>query len=313
MTPAAHALVVLAGGLALDAVAGEPPDALHPVVWMGRFYAWLRRRAPSGRSRAAAFGYGCLMALSGPLVFGGAAWALGAALAPLELLRIVVEIYLLKSALSVRMLGQAATAVARALAEGDATRARFGLRSLVSRDTALLDEPLMAAAAVESVAENASDSLVAPLLFFVVGGVPGAIAYRACNTLDAMIGYHGETEWLGKAGARLDDLANLVPARLTAALIVVASALAGASPRGALVAWWRDGGRTESPNAGRPMAAMAGALGVELEKVGCYRLGEGGAAVDAATIDRAVTLMYGACALMAIVAAGATWWMRSHA
>ncbi|HEX8951898.1 MAG TPA: adenosylcobinamide-phosphate synthase CbiB, partial [Polyangia bacterium] len=192
------------------------------------------------------------------------------------------------------------------------SRARFGLRNLVSRDTALLDEPLLAAAAVESVAENASDSLVAPLCFFVVAGVPGAIAYRACNTLDAMIGYHGATEWLGKAAARLDDAANLVPARLTAALLVVASALAGGSPGGALRTWWRDGGRTESPNAGRPMAAMAGALGVELEKVGCYRLGAGGAAVGAAEIDRAVTLMYVACALMALVAAGAAWVVRAH-
>jgi adenosylcobinamide-phosphate synthase len=252
------------------------------------------------------------MALAGPLVFGVGALAVTHALAPLLLLRIVVEIYLLKSALSVRMLGQAATAVARALAEHDYTRARFGLRSLVSRDTALLDEPLMAAAAVESVAENASDSLVAPLLFFAVGGVPAALAYRACNTLDSMIGYHGDTEWLGKAAARLDDAANFVPARLTAALVVVASAVAGASPLGALRVWWRDGARTESPNAGRPMAAMAGALGVQLEKVGCYRLGTGGRA-DAGTIDRAVRVMYVACALMAAVTACATWLVRAHA
>ncbi|HEY2745637.1 MAG TPA: adenosylcobinamide-phosphate synthase CbiB, partial [Polyangia bacterium] len=256
MTPAAHALVVLAGALATDVIAGEPPDGMHPVVWMGRFYGALRRRAP--KRPAAAFAYGAMMALAGPLVFGGAAWALCRVLgAHAPLLAIVVEIYLLKSALSVRMLGEAATAVARALADGDVTRARFGLRSLVSRDTALLDEPLLAAAAVESVAENASDSVVAPLLFFAVAGVPGALAYRACNTLDAMIGYHGETEWLGKAAARLDDAANLVPARVTAALFVVASALVGASAAGALRVWWRDGARTESPNAGRPMAAMA--------------------------------------------------------
>ena len=312
MTPAAHALLVLVGALALDTVAGEPPDALHPVVWMGRFYGWLRRRAPSGKSPAAAFAYGCLMALAGPLVFGGAAWAVGAALTPLLLLRIVVEIYLLKSALSVRMLGQAAIAVARALADGDATAARFGLRSLVSRDTALLDEPLMAAAAVESVAENASDSLVAPLCFFIVAGVPGAIAYRACNTLDSMIGYHGDTEWLGKAAARLDDAANLVPARVTAALFVAASAIVGASAAGALRIWWRDAARTESPNAGRPMAAMAGALGVSLEKIGCYRLGDAVAPVGADTIDRAVSMLYVASALGAIACAAGAWWMRAH-
>jgi adenosylcobinamide-phosphate synthase len=310
MTAAAHALIVLAGALALDVVAGEPPNALHPVVWMGRFYAALRRRAP--RRPMPAFAYGCLMALAGPLVFGVAALAIARLLAPLLLLRIVVEMYLLKSALSVRMLGQSALLVARALADRDYTRARFGLRSLVSRDTALLDEPLMAAAAVESVAENASDSLVAPLLFFVVGGVPAAIAYRACNTLDAMIGYHGETEWLGKAAARLDDAANFVPARVTAALVVVASAVAGASPLGALRVWWRDGARTESPNAGRPMAAMAGALGVQLEKVGCYTLG-GGAVADAEAIDRAVRILYVACALMAAATAWAAWWVRAHA
>jgi len=305
MTPAAHALVVLGGALALDAVAGEPPDALHPVVAMGRFYARLRRFAPLREARAASFAYGCAMALAGPLVFGGVAWAIGRALAPLPLLAIVFEIFLLKSALSVRMLGQAATAVGRALAEGDATRARFGLRSLVSRDTALLDEPLMAAAVVESVAENASDSLVAPLFFFVVGGVPGAIAYRACNTLDSMIGYHGETEWLGKAAARLDDVVNLVPARLTAALLVVASALGGGSPRGALRVWWRDGARTESPNAGRPMAAMAGALGVQLDKRGCYRLGDVGAVPDACAIARAIRILYVASALAVAATAAA--------
>ncbi len=308
MTPAAHALVVLTGALALDVVVGEPPNTLHPVVWMGRFYGALRRRAPA--RPAPAFAYGCLMAAAGPLLFGGGALALGRALAPLPLAQVVVEIYLLKSALALRMLGHAGAEVARALGDGDVDRARVGLRSLVSRDAALLDAPLIAAAAVESVAENASDSVVAPLLFFVVAGVPGALAYRACNTLDAMIGYHGATEWLGKAAARLDDAVNFVPARVTAALLVVASALGAGSATGALRVWWRDGARTESPNAGRPMAAMAGALGVQLEKVGCYRLGDAGAVVGADTIDRAVVLLWIAGALMAAIAAGATWMVR---
>ena len=297
MTPATHALLVLGGALALDVAVGEPPTALHPVVWMGRYYRALRRRAP-GRP-AAAFAYGCLMALSGPLVFGAAAWALARAAAPLLALQIAIEIYLLKSALAIRALGGAAAAVARALGDGDLPAARALLRSLVSRDPSALDGGLVAAAAVESVAENSSDSLVAPLVFFVVGGAPAALAYRACNTLDALIGYHGETEWLGKAAARIDDAANLVPARVTAALLVVASALVGASAVDALRIWWRDGASTESPNAGRPMAAMAGALGVQLEKVGHYRLGDAGAAVAAPAIARAVSIMYVACALAA--------------
>jgi adenosylcobinamide-phosphate synthase len=304
MTAAAHALWVLGGALALDVVVGEPPAAVHPVVWMGRLQRRLRRWAP--RRPAPAFAWGCLMAAAGPLVFAGAAWALLRATATLGWLQLAIEVWLLKSAFAIRALGGAATAVARALAAGDLPAARQGLRSLVSRDTSALSEPLLAAAAVESVAENTSDSLVAPLFYFVVAGVPGAIAYRACNTLDAMIGYHGETEWLGKAAARLDDVANLAPARLTAALLVVASALAGGSATGALRIWWRDGGRTESPNAGRPMAAMAGALDVQLTKVGHYRLGDGSAALDGDAIARAVVLMYVACALAALVAAAAT-------
>ncbi len=209
MSPALHALAVLGGALAVDVFLGEPPNALHPVVWIGRLQRGLRRRAP--KPPAAAFVYGCMMAAVGPLLFAGGAWALVRAAAPLPWLQLALEIWILKSAFAIRALGGAAANVARALAAGDLAAARHGLRSLVSRDTGALPPKLLAAAAVESVAENASDSLVAPLVYFVIAGVPGAIAYRACNTLDAMIGYHGETEWLGKAAARLDDLANLVP------------------------------------------------------------------------------------------------------
>jgi adenosylcobinamide-phosphate synthase len=299
--PLWHPLVVLAGAIVLDFTVGEPPNALHPVVWMGRLLRALRRLAPP--DHAGAFVWGCLMALTGPLVFGGAAWLILRALAPWPIAQLAVEIYLLKSAFAWRALGAAALVVQRALAAGDLSTARVALRSLVSRDPSTLSPALVAAAAVESVAENTSDSLVAPLFYFLVGGVPAALAYRACNTLDAMIGYHGETEWLGKAAARLDDAANLVPARLTAALLVAASAAVGAAPRAALRVWLRDGGRTESPNAGRPMAAMAGALGVQLEKVGHYRLGEDGALPSAAAIARAVTIMNVASAFAAVAVA----------
>jgi len=129
----------------------------------------------------------------------------------------------------------------------------------------------VAAAAIESVAEKASDALVAPALAYAAFGLPGAAVYRGINTLDAMIGYRGAYEWLGKAAARLDDAANLIPSHLTNGLL----ALAAGPGRGRAV-WriaWRDHRRTASPNAGWPMAAMAGAIGVELEKVDHYRLG----------------------------------------
>jgi adenosylcobinamide-phosphate synthase len=161
------------------------------------------------------------------------------------------------------------------------------LRWLVSRDTAALDAPLLAAAAIESLAENASDSVVAPLLAYALAGLPGACAYRAVNTLDAMVGYRGRYEYLGKVPARLDDLLNIAPARLTGLLIVAAAALCGADARQAWRAMWRDHATTDSPNAGYPMAAIAGALGVRLEKAGHYCLNAGGRAPTAEDVRRA--------------------------
>src|SRR5262249_61854725 len=123
-------------------------------------------------------------------------------------------------------LGVAALDVRHALAGGRLHDARYALRSLCSRDASQLDPPLLVAAAIESVAENASDSFVAPLFYYALFGLPGAVFYRAVNTLDAMIGYHGRYEYLGKAAARLDDVLNFVPARLTAALLLAARACA---------------------------------------------------------------------------------------
>jgi len=139
----------------------------------------------------------------------------------------------------------------------------------------------------ESVAENASDSIVAPLLCFLVLGLPATACYRAINTLDAMIGYRGRFEHLGKVTARLDDLANLIPARVSALLLLAGGALTGADARSGWRVLRRDAGRTPSPNAGWPMAAMAGLLGVALEKAGHYRLGDARAPLRPEKIDSA--------------------------
>jgi adenosylcobinamide-phosphate synthase len=151
---------------------------------------------------------------------------------------------------------------------------------------------------VESVAENTSDGIVAPLFFYALGGLPAALAYRFINTADAMLGYRDAVHlWLGKVPARVDDLVNLVPARLTAALLVLASSLLGEEARQAWTVWRRQAGQTASPNAGQPMSAMAGALRVELEKVGHYRLGADQPLPGARDIARAIRLVYGATAL----------------
>jgi adenosylcobinamide-phosphate synthase len=180
----------------------------------------------------------------------------------------------------------------------------------VSRETADLDRGAVASAAVESLAENLTDGFVAPVCFYVLGALVGGVgaglafawAYRAVNTADAMIGYRrDELEYLGRATARADDLLNYLPARLAAWALVAGAWLARQSAAGAARAWRRDGGRTESPNAGQTMAAMAGALGVSLEKAGHYRLGEG-PPPDPEAIDRAMRVERWAAALCLAVA-----------
>jgi adenosylcobinamide-phosphate synthase len=293
--------LTLALALVIDGLWGEPPNPVHPVAWMGRALRALKRLAPE-RGRWAQLGWGTAVAFGLPAAFAGLAWALERALHPYPLLSVLLLAPVLKSMFALRALGEAADGVKRALAGSeDLPQARYALRSLCSRDPSQLDSPLLVAATVESVAENASDSFVAPLFYYALFGLPGAVAYRVVNTLDASIGYRGKYEYLGKAAARLDDLLNLVPARITAALLLLAGVPARSARRGWRV-MARDGGRTESPNAGRPMAAMAGLLGVELEKPGHYKLGDAEEALAVKKIDQAWRLVLGAAALASVAA-----------
>ena len=180
----------------------------------------------------------------------------------------------LKPFFALHMLASAGRSVRVPLEWQDLAAAREALQQLVSRDRAQLSQELVMAAAIESLGENTSDSITAPLFYYALFGLPGAALYRLCNTFDSMIGYHGHYEYLGKFAARLDDLLNYVPARLTALLIVIFAPCYGGDRRAAWRIWRRDAHWTESPNAGHPMAALAGALGLQLEKVGYYRLGD---------------------------------------
>lgn len=286
MTAAAALLVAVA----LDLACGEPPARVHPVVWMGAAINAMKRRAPAG-GRAAELLWGALMALAVPSLFAALGAGLAALIDPHPVFRFTLLGLFLKPTFALGALRDAALGVRDALATGDVPAARGALRSLCSRDPSELDEPALVAASIESVAENASDSFVAPLFYFALFGLPGALFYRAVNTLDAMVGYHGRYEYLGKASARLDDALNFVPARLTALFLLAAGWLRGADARRGLAVLLRDGGRTESPNAGRPMAAMAGLLQIELEKRGHYRLGDPAAPLRRELIDEACRIV----------------------
>lgn len=291
----------LVGAVAVDLAWGEPTTRFHPVVWMGKLTTRLERIAPRvGQTGPLAAGIGIVFVV--PAVFTIACVLLLEATRPWPLIRFLLAVFLLKSSFSLRELGRAAQRVRSALPRSDLGEARDALRSLCSRESNLLRAPQLVGATVSSLAENASDSFVAPLFYYVALGVPGAVAYRAVNTLDAMIGYRGRYEYLGKPAARLDDLLNLVPARLTSWLLLTAGALQGRQARHGWHIMRRDGDRTPSPNGGRPMAAMAGLLGVVLEKDGSYRLGDDDEPLTPATIDAAWRVVATAAGLATLAA-----------
>jgi adenosylcobinamide-phosphate synthase len=293
--------------LAIDALFGEPPAELHPTVWLGRWLGAGRRRRIS-HTPAASF-------IEGALLVGGA--TLVAAATGLAADRLITRLprarrplargVALKPALALRALLGAASEVEDALRADDLRDARRLLGyHLVSRPTATLSAADVAGATISSLAENLSDSVVAPLLAFRVGGLAAAYAYRAINTADAMFGYRTpELEWFGKAAARADDVANWVPARLTTILVAAAALAVNGSPRAALATARADARRCPSPNGGWPMAAAAGALGVVLIKHGVYTLNEGGRPPTANDIARARTLVAVAATIAALAAEAA--------
>jgi adenosylcobinamide-phosphate synthase len=292
-----RSLATLALAVIVDALWGEPPACWHPVVLMGKALALAERCAPRQRP-AAELAYGGAVVVGGALVTSLAAGMLSRAFEQrCPTLAVPVAAVLLKSTFAVRALEDAAHAVVASLTADDLALARGRLRALVSRDPEALDASLVAAAAVESVAENLGDSFVGPVVWYALLGLPGAMAYRWINTCDAMWGYRGRYEWLGKAAALLDDAASWLPARLAAVLLVASAPRTGADAANAWRVLRRDHPLTASPNAGWPMSAVAGALGCRLEKPGHYLLGAEGCPPTADTIYKATALARAAAAL----------------
>jgi adenosylcobinamide-phosphate synthase len=200
--------------------------------------------------------------VGGALVTGAVVW-IGYAMGRRK--NAVWQVLLAWSALATRSLLREAEAVVGAIETGDLALARQRLARIVGRDTAHLDGAGISRAVIETLAESTCDGIVAPLFWLAVGGVPAAMAYKASNTLDSMIGHReAPYRYFGRAAARLDDAANFVPARITALGIVAAAKLHGLDAESAYRIWRRDGSRHASPNAGQSEAAMAGALGVRL-------------------------------------------------
>jgi adenosylcobinamide-phosphate synthase len=312
---AAHAGGLLAGA-ALDAALGDP-RRWHPVAAFGSAAGWLERRwyAPD-RSAGARF---TAAAVGAPVALAAAAtWATRRR----PWTRAVLVAGATWAVLGGTTLSREARSMAGALDAGDLDAARDRLPHLCGRDPSTLDEGELARATVESVAENTSDAVVAPLAWGAIAGLPGLVGYRAVNTLDAMVGHRSARyRDFGTASARLDDLANLAPSRATAALTALFAPAVGGDRMRALRVWLRDGGKHPSPNAGQAEAAMAGALDVRLGGRNVYHgrseerplLGDGKPPA-VADIGRAARLSaaVGAAALaMAVGHAAATPWRRA--
>lgn len=285
-------LIALLTAFALDVVWGDPPNRFHPVVGMGSLIRWTAQNFNTG-SACRRFWLGMLVILIGAAVFS-LPWLLVEYLlrdVPVWISGILTGI-LLKPTFAFRSLLKASREVRQALAQDDLPEARRLVAwHLVSRDTAALSPQQVASAVIESLAENLTDSFLAPLLCFSVGGLPLAWAYRYINTADAMIGYRTpELEYFGKFTARLDDVLNWLPARLAGLLLTVAARLTGLDRKNAWLTMLAQHNRTSSPNAGWTMAAAAGALGVTLEKAGCYALLGGDSLTRASDIQHAEQL-----------------------
>lgn len=257
----------------MDLAVGDPRSFPHPVVLMGKVIAfldgrlWPRFRRGFGRRAA-----GALLVL----ILVGGSYAATAALVALAFrlsnaAGVFLEVWIIGTVLAGRSLVEAGLAVLRPLRAGDLRAARKAVGMIVGRDTDEMDQSEVCRAAVESLAENTSDGIVSPAFWAVIGGAPLAMAFKAVSTLDSMVGYKDERYLdFGWASARLDDLANFLPARITGGFLVASAWLMGLKWRDAIRIGRRDAARHPSPNAGVPEAVVAGALGVTLGGVNLY-------------------------------------------
>ena len=290
---------LIAAAFILDLLIGDPESWPHPIRWMGRAIERFEpgfRRLSSSPVRA-----GTLFALSlttGAFLLAWLSIFLAGAIHPVA--GIAVEVILLFFCISARSLEKAAMGVLAALREEGLPQGRAAVAMIVGRETDGLDEPEVARAAVETVSENLVDGVLSPLFYALLGGAPLALAFKMVNTLDSMVGYKNEKyRYFGKAAARIDDVANYLPARLSVLFIAAAAQLIGRNGKSALRIGFSDGRKHTSPTAGLPEAAFAGALGVRLGGSGTYHgrkiekpyLGEEYDPVGPADIQNACRLM----------------------
>ena len=301
------------GGFVLDAVFGDPAWLPHPVVLMGKCISKLEKalRARFPKTQQGELLAGAVLAFClpvGTFLLTSAVCLLAAKISPW--LGLAVQMFWCGQALAAKGLVQESRNVYGELVKPDLPAARKAVSRIVGRDTENLTAEGVTKAAVETVAENASDGVIAPLLYMLLGGAPLALTYKAVNTMDSMVGYKNETYlYFGRAAAKLDDVANYVPSRLSALLWVAAAALTGSDAKGAWRIWRRDRRNHASPNSAQTESACAGALGVQLAGPAYYfgeyypkpTIGDALRPIEPQDILRADRMMYAASVLALVL------------
>ncbi len=292
-----ESIVLVFFALALDLIIGDPKNKFHPTVWIGSLIAKLTPYAKSSSKNLEKLGGTFIILISSGIVLSLMILLdIGIDLITLDYLSIIISVIvggiLLKTTIAIKGMEKHALAVSKSIEQDDIFSARDNLSMIVKRNTKNLDKNHVISGVLESISENTVDGITGPLFYFAIFGLPGAFVYRVINTADSMIGYKTNIfKNIGWFGANCDKILNYIPSRLTGFLIIISAMILGHDWKKSYKIMIRDGNKTESPNAGYPMAATAGALGVKFEKIDHYSLGDGSISLTKDHIKSAISIM----------------------
>ena len=290
-------IVIVGFALLLDFLIGDPKTKYHPTAWIGKLIAVLVPFSRNNSPKKELFG-GILIVFVVVTIVSTLLVVLdfGISLLTIDVISLVVSIVvgsiLLKTTIAIRGMQKHALSVVDALEKDDLDSARNHLSMIVKRNTKHLDKNHISSAVLESVSENTVDGITGPLFYYAIFGLPGAFVYRAINTIDSMVGYKTSLfRNIGWFGANCDTILNYIPSRLTGLVMILSALILGYNWKESFYIMRRDGKKLESPNAGFPIAALAGALGTKLEKINYYAVGDGNIEFTKSHIISAIRLM----------------------
>ncbi|MBI2111794.1 MAG: cobalamin biosynthesis protein [Nitrosarchaeum sp.] len=292
-----ESILVVFFALVLDFAVGDPRNKFHPTAWIGSLIAKLAPHTKHSSENLEKLGGIFIILISSGIVVSLLIFLnIGIKLITIDYMYIIISIIvggiLLKTTIAIKGMERHALAVVTALEQNNISSARDNLSMIVKRNTKNLDENHVFSGVLESISENTVDGITGPLFYFAIFGLPGAFVYRVINTADSMIGYKTDIfKNVGWFGANCDKILNYIPSRLTGFIMILSAMILGNNWRKSYEIMIRDGRKTKSPNAGYPMAAIAGALGAKFEKIDHYSLGDGNISFTKDHVKSAISIM----------------------